>query len=77
LACAFCISPLATIDFQLIHGVYEVYTDLLMLLGMSIAAEIVVAHLPTHLPQLFWLDRKMVDFSKWLASRLVQPLSKS
>ncbi len=154
-ASAFCVYPLATIDFQLIRGLYEVYTalfvmhakneqemdkihgkiieqvkgegyrfynfwerslygkscppetlkrwgDLTEIVGktpevrqvvqrmkplilqsgelynqgfnkfcVSLAIEIVVNNLTTRLPQLFWLDRKMVDFSRCLATRLV------
>ncbi len=151
-ASAFCICPSATVDFQLIRGLYEIYTALFVMhaknreeinkitnkvieqaksegyrfygfverylykiggppetikrcrelaeiaaktpevklilerveprirqswkllkqggkrLGISVAIEIALVNMPARLPQLFWLDRKMVDVSKWLAS---------
>ena len=154
LGCAFCVSPLAAVDFQLILGVCEVYTSFAMhvknrkeikkiydkvieqakaegyrfysylerrflygtrcppetekrcrelseiagknpevklvvervtplivqseelvkqgskRLAISGVAEIALANLTTRLPQLFWLDRKMGDFSKWIASHI-------
>jgi hypothetical protein len=150
LACAFCIYPLAALDFPLMQGIFEVYHSTFVMhakdamevkkivniieeqakneglqfynswgqcppetrqrclelidiakkdnpevkkileglkltipqawgllmqglkrLGISGVAEVVVVNLPTYFPQLFWLDRHMVNASTWLASRFV------